>query len=177
MNVAKFEIKQDQDLSDGDLTTLHQLLVESFEGDFSYSDWEHTFGGIRFVGKIDDTFIAHVAVVPRTIHIDDVPHSIGYVEGLAVSREFQGNGFGKALMLTLSEYCLGAHELSLLSTGEKAFYRPFGWQDFLGESFVLHDGISVRSAEEDSGLMLLSRRPERYLSSKLACEARSGDAW
>jgi aminoglycoside 2'-N-acetyltransferase I len=46
-----------------------KLLEDSYEGDFSEQDWQHTFGGARFVGTLDDQIVAHAAVVPREVWI------------------------------------------------------------------------------------------------------------
>ena len=81
-------------------------------------------------------------------------------------------------MEEITRYCGENFALSMLSTDEKDFYRPHGWIDFPGMSFVRIGGEGRRSADEDAGLMYLStQRIELNEMSIVMCEERSGDAW
>ncbi len=157
---------------------IRELLHGSFEGDFSEQDWQHTLGEYRFLGHIDDELIAHGAVVPRKLIIDGEITTAGYVEAIAVKQTFWRNGHGTALMRAITEHCLSAFSISMLSTDEKAFYRRLGWSEFTGESYVLMDGREVRSAEEDDGLMFLpGLATTKKAINRVVCELREGDAW
>jgi aminoglycoside 2'-N-acetyltransferase I len=154
------------------------LLDSAFEGDFSAVDWDHTFGGVRFLGFLNGELIAHGAVIRRWMEVDGLRMPVGYVEGIAVSPAHWRNGFGSLLMAEVTEYCKRVFQLSMLSTDEKDFYRKHGWIDFEGNSYVIIIGIESSSYDEDEGLMCLSSsnqvqdRPRRVV-----CESRSEDAW
>lgn len=154
------------------------LLSDAFEGDFSEEDWQHTFGGTRFLGFLDNSLIAHGAVVERPMRIDGIQTKVSYVEGIAVAPEHWRKGFGSLLMVEITSHCKSESSLSMLSTDERVFYRKHGWRNFEGESYVLVDGIEVRSVDEDAGLMyLLGLNQETQAPGKVVCNSRDGDAW
>ena len=168
----------DADLDSQISEVLRNLLNEAFEGDFSEEDWQHTFGGMRFLGFLNDQLIAHGAVVRRKIKVDESDLIIGYVEGIAVAPTYWHKGYGSLLMADITSYCLSEFSLSMLSTSEKGFYRKHGWCDFEGMSYVFKDGVEIRSEDEDEGLMYLSGLHQfTDYPRKVVCEARDGDAW
>ena len=172
-----FDICISPDLKDEDARSLFTMLVDAFEGDFSEEDFLHTHGGVRMLGILDGQIIAHAALTPRNMLIDNQEAIVGYVEGFAVASSYQGKGFGKRLMKSMTDLCLDNYAISMLSTGENGFYRAFGWMDFLGKSYVIENGVKVRTADEDSGLMIRSNQLGKYLQAEIACFSRPGDAW
>lgn len=157
---------------------VRQLLVDSFEGEFSEDDWQHSLGGVRLIGFMNEEIVAHGAVVPRAVRIDDVEEIIGYVEAIAVDPRFWRQGIGTALMEEITKICKSQYQFSMLSTGEKDFYRRSGWVDFKGESYVDLGEKVVRSEEEDEGLMYLGVGNYSNVSPfKVVCKSRAGDAW
>jgi aminoglycoside 2'-N-acetyltransferase I len=174
---SDFIVLERESLEDYELHGIHTLVMDAFEHDFSVDDWQHTFGGTRFLGKLHDTLIAHAAVVSRVMQINGVEHSVGYIEGMCVAPAFQKHGYGRLLLQTVSTYCLSQYRISMLSTDEKHFYRQCGWIDFQGKSYVRHGQTLSRSADEDGGLMLLSACVDEFVAADIACEDRMGDAW
>jgi aminoglycoside 2'-N-acetyltransferase I len=155
-----------------------KLLEDSYEGDFSEQDWQHTFGGARFVGTLDDQIVAHAAVVPREVLINELPMTIGYLEGVAVSPKFQSQGLGSQLIQHVSDFCRSSYEISMLSTDEFDFYGKFGWQRFKGTSGVMQDSVKSFTPEEDDGLMYLAGNSTDSIEISTAyCDWREGDCW
>ncbi|MBU3646048.1 MAG: GNAT family N-acetyltransferase [Candidatus Nanopelagicaceae bacterium] len=158
--------------------SLRELLNDAFESDFAEEDWQHTFGGIRFVGRLHDELVAHGAVVPRWMKIDGEQMYVGYVEGIAVASQHWRKGYGSLLIAKITEYCRSEFSLSLLSTDEKEFYRKQGWLDFEGETYILENGQEKRSKDEDEGLMYIyGKNFYKSAPKKAVCESRDGDAW
>ena len=62
-----FEVKRVEILDSETESRLVKMLNTAFEDDFSDEDWEHTFGGYRFLGLLEGELIAHGAIVPRKI--------------------------------------------------------------------------------------------------------------
>jgi len=154
------------------------LLSAAFAGDFTPEDWDHFQGGPRWIGFLADEVVAHGAVVPRRMWIDEVEISVGYVEAIAVLPKYWRQGLGTILMKEITNYCEVNFELSMLSTDEKGFYRTHGWRDFPGKSFILRGENITRSEDEDAGLMYLSRTGMELLdTSTVLCEERIGDSW
>jgi len=165
-------------LSKLELKYIHNLLIEAFEQDFSAEDWQHTFGGTRVIGLIENKVVAHAALVPRRIWLDDIAHQVGYLEGVAVLPKFQKQGFGSELLASVSNFASKNYQWSMLSSSEKHFYRKQGWQDFLGQSFVLINDTAIATQTENDGLMCLAMGKHQIPSPMRAvCEPRSGDYW
>jgi hypothetical protein len=69
-------------------------------------------------------------------------------------------------------------DIAMLSTGEIDFYAKFGWQRFVGQSFVDDHGTIIRTADEDEGLMLLtSLHHLNQPGVAWVCDWRTGDVW
>ena len=169
--------RTDADLDHLAEVNLRALLDDAFEGDFSQEDWEHTNGGLRFLGYLGAELVAHGSVIKRNVRIDGEDQKIGYVEGLAVVPLYWRRGFGSKLMAEISSYCKTEFRISMLSTGEKDFYRKLGWLDFEGDSYVFRNGVEVRTADEDEGLMYLPKSVSSLGLAKVVCDAREGDDW
>ncbi len=159
-------------------SSIRDLLDLAYEGDFSSEDWEHTFGGQYFIGFLENTIIAHGAVVPRPMTIDGAISTVGYVEAIAVLPSQWRHGFGTQLMKEVTQFCRNNYEISMLSTDENQFYERIGWHQFQGESFVKKSDAEVRTAEEDEGLMFLpGNNGEKTQIHRAVCDERSGDSW
>ena len=171
-------IRQVIDVDSKTASSIRSLLELAYDGDFSSEDWEHTFGGQYFIGLLDNIIVAHGSVVPRNMLINGQEITVGYVEAIAVLPAYWRQGFGTQLMTQITQFCHNNYELSILSTDEKQFYEKLGWRQFLGESFVRNGESEVRTAEEDDGLMLLSRDHCGTSEIRRAiCQPRIGDDW
>ena len=160
------------------ISDLLELFDDAYEGDFSEQDWYHTIGGNRFVVMLDDCIVAHAAVVPREVHINGTPLTVGYLEGVAVSTSHQGQGIGNQLVQYVTQFCSINYQLSMLSTDEFRFYEKLGWQQFRGKSGVIVDGIPSLTPEEDEGIMYLTGAATEPLEISTAyCTWREGDCW
>ncbi|MBI3429068.1 MAG: GNAT family N-acetyltransferase [Actinobacteria bacterium] len=158
---------------------LRDLLFTSFESNFTEEDWEHGLGGTHICLRKSGKLISHAAVMPRRLYIEDQVVNSAYLENVATRPDHQHQGFGSKLLQVSSDLIFNQFELGALSSSKKALYRNFGWQDWKGPSFVIHDGHWIRSASEDCGIMVLKTRADISWnsSSRIACEDRSGDAW
>ena len=167
-----------QVVAERDDENIRKLLDVAFGSRFSEEDWKHTFGGVRFLGYVENQLIAHAAVISRIIQVDENSFDAGYLEGVAVIPSFQGKGYGSQVILEATSFCKSEFHFSMLSKSKKSIYRKFGWLDFCGESFVNKDGIQIRSHEEDQGLMYLTGdSAETFIPTKVVCNSRSGDDW
>jgi predicted acetyltransferase len=116
--------------------------------------------------------------VPRAVLINDLPMTIGYLEGVAVSSKFQGQRLGSQLLQHVSDFCRSNYEISMLSTDEFDFYGKFGWQRFKGTSGVMQDSVRSLTPEEDDGLMYLAGNSSESIEISTAyCDWREGDCW
>jgi aminoglycoside 2'-N-acetyltransferase I len=161
------------------LREIRRLLSGAFEGDFSQEDWEHTCGGWRVIALDDETVVSHAAVVPRTILVGTQPLRAGYVEGVATRTDRQREGLGSRVMYAVSRLLHSDFEIGVLSTGRHGFYESVGWERWLGPSFVRDGDRTVRTADEDDGIMVLraAAGPELDLTAAITCDRRPGDDW
>lgn len=123
--------------------------------------------------------VAHVAVVPRVLWVDDRPYRSGYVEGVATAVERQREGFGSQAIEAATNLIRSSYEMGALSTGSHDFYQRFGWERWTGPSFVRAGAELIRTPDEDDGVMVLRLGPGAAadLAAAIACERRSGDDW
>ena len=167
-----------EDFVADNLSAIKNLLSNAYEGDFSEEDWLHSFGGVRFLATLNNEIVAHGAVVPREVLINEKLTTVGYLEAIAVSSTYQGRGIGTQLLSSISEFCTSRYQISMLSTDEFKFYTNFGWKQFTGVSGVLLDGEAVLTPDEDDGLMYLIGNAGFSQEIFAAyCDPRVGDHW
>ena len=166
----------------GQITAIRQLLQAAFPpGDdaFTEDDWEHSLGGIHFVGDLDGRIVAHASVVEREIRIGDRPYRTGYVEAVATDPSLQGNGHGSRVMTAATEYIRREFELGALGTGAHHFYERLGWRTWRGPSFVRTPAGPVATPDDDGYILVLETPATGAidLEAPIGCEWRPGDAW
>jgi aminoglycoside 2'-N-acetyltransferase I len=161
------------------LQEIRRLLVEAFAGEFSDDDWAHTCGGWHVIVLEDGVVVAHAAAVPRRLHVGERPVPSGYVEGVATAVARQRRGLGSLVMKHLAAVIHGNFEMGALSTDAPGFYARLGWEGWRGPTFVRQGADTVRTEDEDDGVMVLRFGPSAAidLHASLACEARPGDDW
>ena len=152
------------------------------EGGFDDHDWEHTIGGEHVCEWSPDgsVLLAHAAVVPRTIWIDDVPFSTGHVEGVAALPSCQGTGLGTVVMERAGDIIRSRYDLGVLGAGAWHFYERLGWERWAGTAWCRRpDGSLERTPDDEDGLMVLRFGPFSgvSLAGRIVCEWRAGDVW
>ena len=177
--MIKVERLHSEKVTEKFLTELKWLFGKSFGSRFSEDDWHHALGGTHIFIRDSGLLVAHAAVVPRLIYIGESQLRAGYVEGVATLPNRQHQGLGTMVMVETNSITAEQFEIGTLSSSSKQFYRNFGWEDWLGPSFVIREGEWVRSEIEDDGIMILRGKlsPILNLDSRIACEERPGDAW
>jgi aminoglycoside 2'-N-acetyltransferase I len=161
------------------LTDIRGLLVAAFDGGFSAEDWEHTLGGWHVAVVDDGVTVSHAAVVARSLDVADRAVRVGYVEGVATAPSRRREGLGTLAMTELSQVVRREFEMGALSTDRHGFYERLGWERWQGPTFVRRGSRSIRTEDEDDGLMVLRFGPSAdvELSARLTCEGRDGDDW
>jgi aminoglycoside 2'-N-acetyltransferase I len=163
----------------GRLEEVRRLLDAAFDGDFGEGDWSNTLGGRHLTAVDDGAVISHVAIVPRILDVAGVSVPTGYVEAVATAPARRGQGLATRLMEEAGRLIRGRYRLGALSTGMPGFYERLGWEVWRGPTFVQTPAGTVRSEDEDGGVMVL-RFPTGAavdLGRAIACQARHGDDW
>ncbi len=158
---------------------LRRILDDVFNGRFSEEDWRHCLGGWHVLILDGQAPISHAAVVPRVLQVRGAPFQCGYVEGVATIPIRQRQGLAGAVMRHAAAILHREFEMGALSTSNQSFYERFGWERWLGPTFVRCGDSLVRTAEEDDGIMVLRFGASRELdrTAAISCEPRSGDDW
>jgi aminoglycoside 2'-N-acetyltransferase I len=168
------------ELTDEELDDIQGLLLRAFEGDFPPEDWEHAQGGDHILVVDDDgAVLAHAAVVPRVLEVEERPFRTGYVEAVATEPDRQRQGHGALAMGAIHEIVRERYELGALGAAVPEFYLALGWETWSGPTGA-RDGIAVLRTEEDDGwVMVLRFGPSASvdLAAPITCEVRSGDYW
>ena len=169
------------ELTTEELAALRELLFEAFGGRFDEHDWEHTLGGTHVLALEGDKAVAHGAVVPRWLVAGERGVRSGYVEGVATREDRRGRGLGTLVMREVGRVVEEGYELGALADGSRipGFYQRLGWETWRGPTFVAAPAGTVRTAEDDGGILVLRTpaSPELDLGDPLVCDWRAGDVW
>jgi aminoglycoside 2'-N-acetyltransferase I len=164
-----------------ELEALRRLLFGAFGGRFEEHDWEHTIGGVHLLAFEDDALVAHGAVVPRVLVAGERALATGYVEGVATREDRRGRGLATLVMAEAGKVVEEGYELGALSDGTRipGFYQRLGWETWQGPTWAAGPDGPVRTAEEDSSVLVL-RTPATGaldLTGPITCDWRAGDVW
>lgn len=168
------------DLDDDTRHHLHRMLVESYAGEFTDTDWEHTLGGMHALILHRGTLVAHGAVIQRRLLYGGAALRCGYVEGVAVREEWRDQGLGHAVMDAVEQVIRGAYQLGALSAsglGGARLYRPRGWLHWRGATSVLSPTGPIRTPGDDGSVFVLPVAVEVDPGADLVCDWRDGDPW
>ena len=173
-----YHTARDHQLTPAQHQAIRALLDAAFADDFSDADNDHANGGVRVIAIDGDQIIGHAALITRTITIAGTAYTVGYVEGVAVWPARQGQGIGRQIMRQITDMAARDFVISMLSTGEYDFYKKFGWERFVAESYVDEHGTIMRTADEDEGLMVLTNLAHlNQPGVAWVCDWRTGDVW
>lgn len=177
--IIEYTSKHTCHLSKIEKEILYSLLTESFGGDFSLDDFQHALGGMHIFAYDQEKIVGHVAVVQRNMAIDNNPIVVGYVEAMAVLKDYRRRGIGKELMIQANGIIKSCYQLGLLSASEEGvpLYSLLGWHKWKGKLFELNQGVYKQTEGDDEGIMALSILNEIDLTSSLYCDFRCGDQW
>lgn len=172
-------------LSRAELGAVRELMDEAFrghpDGDFTDADWDHTVGGMHAMAWEGERLVGHAAVVQRRLLNGGRALRTGYVEGVAVSADRRGRGYGAAVMAEAERLVRGAYQLGALGAAEDAigFYTARGWRAWPGPTCALTPDRGVRRTRDEDGFIHVLPVPGTPLDldAPLICDWRDGDVW
>jgi aminoglycoside 2'-N-acetyltransferase I len=170
------------ELTEAETAEIRAILRAAFEGDgevFTDEDWHHATGGAHFLLEDAGSLVAHAAVVERELHAGDLPIRSGYVEAVATRPDSQRKGHGTRLMAAVQEHIRASYEVGALSAANPPFYARLGWEPWQGPTAVRTATGTVRTPEDDDGIMILTTpaSPSFDRRAFLSCPWRPGDVW
>jgi aminoglycoside 2'-N-acetyltransferase I len=169
------------ELNEEELAAVRRMVFGAFGGRFDEHDWEHTLGGMHVLAVEDGGFVAHGAVVERTMVVDGRALRTGYVEGVATRGDRRGRGLATLVMREVGRVVREGYELGALAdgTGIPGFYQRLGWEVWQGPTWVAGPQGPERTADEDGSVLVL-RTPatgELDPTGSIMCDWRGGDVW
>ena len=166
------------DLPDEMRVAARQLLFDVFD-DMEEDDWEHSLGGMHAVAVAGSDVIGHASVIQRRVGYLGTPLRTGYVEGVAVRRDWQGRGIGSALMTPLERIIGKSYDIGALGSTDEAleFYAHRGWRRWQGLSYGLTPAGPVRTEGDEECIFVLDAAVSLDLTEDLAADWRPGDLW
>ena len=159
------------------------MVIDAFGGEFTDADWEHSLGGMLALIFDHGALIAHAAVVQRRLMYRDTALRCGYIEGVAVREDWQGQGLASAVMDAMEQVLRGAYQLGALSASEagRHIYEARGWLPWEGQTSVLAPAGVRRTPDDDNCLFVLPvalpSTLELDTTAEITCDWREGDVW
>lgn len=169
------------DLTESERVGIRALLDEAFDGRFDDHDWDHALGGLHVLVEAAGRVVAHGSVVQRRLGYGGRPVRAGYVEAVAVDRQWRRRGLAAAVMDEIERVIRSGYELGALSASQAAadFYRARGWLPWQGPTAVLTpDGVTPTPDDDDSTFVLpVPAGTSLDRTGTLICDWRDGDVW
>jgi aminoglycoside 2'-N-acetyltransferase I len=136
---------------------------------------------VHLVIRGESKIVGHACLIERWLQVaEGVPMRTAFVEAVATDPEYQGRGFGSALMRRIMlEAEAHQFEIGGLSTGRIDYYRRLGWELWRGPLCYRLQGRVVSMPEENGAMVYrLSRTPALDLDRPLSVEWREGpEVW
>lgn len=175
-------IAEPGELSDTCLAAAEALVRSAFGSSFRSHDWLHAVDGVHVVVSADRALLAFAAITPRILHHNGLPLDTGYVEGVAVRRDQQGQGLGGILMDHAEKVIRTRHKIGALNAIETAagFYDARGWEPWPGHTQAASPAGIVDTYDSADRIYLLHPHGQvKALDANvsLICDWRRGDAW
>jgi aminoglycoside 2'-N-acetyltransferase I len=163
----------------GHLDEARRMVEDAFDGDFDAADWDHALGGLHALVREDGELVAHGALVGRRVLHGGRALRAGYVEGVAVRADARRRGHASTVMAALEDAARRAFEVAALAASDEgmALYRSRGWRVWRGPLSVLSPVGTVRTPEDEGGVLVLPATAPLDLDGELVCDWRPGDVW
>lgn len=148
---------------------------EDFKNLFSYVP----AGGWHFLAYYRDQVVSHAMVTTRWLQPAGHPLlKTAYIDAVATSPIYQGQGYGSAVMRQLAEEIDQQYIIACLETDRETFYERLGWQRWRGPLAGRGENGLIPTPEQ-RGIMILrlSQTPELDLDSMLTIECQTGRIW
>jgi aminoglycoside 2'-N-acetyltransferase I len=123
-----------EDLNTATRAKIIQLCIaahqeEDFKNLFTYVP----SGGWHFLAYRDEELVSHALVTTRWLQPAGQPVlKTAYVDAVATSPAYQGQGYGSALLRQLASEIEHEYAIACLETERPAFYERLGWEVWRG---------------------------------------------
>ena len=148
---------------------------EDFKNLFSYIP----AGGLHLLAYLDTVLVSHAVVTTRWLQPAGQPLlKTAYVDAVSTLPEYQGRGYGSALMRQLALEIDHEYLIACLETDRVTFYGRLGWQLWRGPLAGRRQQELVPTPEQQGVMILrLSGTPALSLDSLLTIECQAQRIW
>ena len=136
-------------------------------------------GGWHFLGYDSDELVSHALVTTRWLQAEGLPAmKTAYIDAVATLPDYQGQGYGSAVMRRLASEIDHEYVIACLETDRETFYARLGWQTWRGALAGRSEHGPIPTPDQHGIMILrLSRTPPLDLDSALSIESQSGRIW
>ena len=168
------------DLNAATRASIIQLCIaahqeEDFKNLFAYVP----SGGWHFLAYRDGQLVGHALVTTRWLQPAGQPVlKTAYVDAVATSPTYQGQGYGSALLRQLASEIEPEYVIACLETGRPAFYERLGWELWRGPLAGRSEQGLIPTPEQRGIMVLrLPQTPALNLDQELTIECQTGRIW
>lgn len=169
-----------EDLDASTRTSIISLCIEAHQEE----DFKNLFsyvpsGGLHFLAYRDQQLVSHAMVTTRWLQPEGQPLlKTAYVDAVATLPNYQGRGYGSALMRHLASRIDSEYAIACLETDRAAFYERLGWQTWRGPLAGRSEQGLIPTPEQNGIMILrLSQTPALNLHSGLTIECQNKRIW
>jgi aminoglycoside 2'-N-acetyltransferase I len=163
-------------LAQHDRDRIVALCSEVFETDYSLFLADFV-AATHVIAHLAGEVVSHALWLPRRLLVggEEIVES-AYVEGVATWPDYQGRGFGSAVMrrlqLEITEFDLGA-----LSTGIAGWYERLGWRVWSGAKYIRRGKMLTETPDECVMVYEIAGKLLPDVTKSLTAEWRPNEAW
>lgn len=149
-------------------------LEEDFNNLFSYIP----SGGRHFLAYREVELVSHAVITTRWLQPEgETILKTAYVDAVATSPAYQGQGYGSAVMRHLAEN-IADYEIACLETEAIAFYERLGWEVWRGPLAGRSEQGLIPTPEQKGVMILrLAQTPLLNLDGPLTIECQGDRIW
>jgi aminoglycoside 2'-N-acetyltransferase I len=131
----------------------------------------------HILARQGNRLVSHACWVVRWLQPGDLrPLRTAYLEAVATAPEYQGLGFGSAVMRRAAAE-ITDFELGGLSPGRYSFYERLGWEPWRGPLAIRTDDGLLITPRDNAMVLRLPCTPELDLDAPMTAEWRVGELW
>jgi aminoglycoside 2'-N-acetyltransferase I len=136
-------------------------------------------GGWHFLAWHNDQLVSHAMVTTRWLQPEGLPLlKTAYIDAVATLPDYQGQGYGSAVMRRLAREIDHEYVIACLETGRESFYERLGWQTWRGTLAGRSEHGLIPTPDQHGVMILkLSQSPALDLDAALSIETQTGRIW
>ena len=163
---------------------LRETIIEVCIAAHDVEDFKRLFhfvpsGGWHSLAFDGDRLVGHAVATTRWLQPEGLPLlKTAYIDAVSTLPEYQGSGWGSAIMRALAEQIDAEYEIACLETDSEGFYSRLGWETWRGPLAGRSD-VGLIPTPDQRGVMVLrlSGTPPLDFDAGMTIECQSERIW